>query len=1111
MGIDQTTASSHEESPNHGNDGGHGVIGMVLDIAVRFRWGIIVLTILAAIYGAFNLVRLPIDAVPDITNTQVQINTSAPALSPSQVETQVTFPIETGLAGIEGLEMTRSISRNGFSQVTAIFEEGTDIYFARSQVNERLAPIGASLPEDAEPTMGPISTGLGEVLMYTIEYEHPAGKGAATGGRTGWQADGSFITERGDRLDSEVAKAAYLRTVQDWVVAPLMRSIDGVAGVDSIGGFEKQYLVQPDPARLTGYGLSFDSLIQALEAANLAAGANFVDRAGEALLVRVDARLDGVEAIKEAVVATREGVPVRIGDVADVAIGGDLRTGAASLNGEEAVVGTVLMRAGENSRTVAANAATRLEEVRASLPEGVVAEIVYNRSSLVDATIATVEKNLLEGALLVIAVLFLLLGNIRAAIITALVIPFSMLLAAVGMNRLGVSGNLMSLGALDFGLIVDGAVIIVENSVARLAARQHHEGRLLTLGERLTETRLAAQEMIKPTVYGQAIIFLVFAPLLTFTGVEGKTFSPMAITMMLALASAFVLSLTFVPAMIAVLLNKKLTEKEVKPIVWAKERYGPALRKAIARPWPVIGAGAGAFVLAAVLFTFLGSEFTPQLDERDLAVQSLRIPSTSLERSLTMQREVEGRLAEFPQVALVFSRTGTAEVASDPMPPNASDAYVILKPRDEWPDPSLSKDALVTEMESALGGLVGNLYEFSQPIELRFNELIAGVRGDVAVKLYGDDLTALTDAAGEVAGVLRDVEGAADVKVQQVTGFPTLDIAFDRPTIARYGLTVEEVAKSVAIALGGRPAGMVFEGDRRFDVVVRLDAATRDDFDQLGALPIVLENGVSIPLRTLADFRVVDGLAEVRREQGRRLVIVSANVRERDLGSFVEEAQEGVAAQVDMPPASFIEWGGQYQNLQAAQARLAIVVPVCFALVLLLLFMALGGWVPALAVFSAIPMALAGGVFALALRGLPFSVSAAVGFIALSGVAVLNGLVMMTAIRQRLDKGMALEEAIIDGALARIRPVLMTALVASLGFVPMAIATGTGAEVQRPLATVVIGGLITATILTLFVLPAIAKLVLGDSDDKRSWRQKWRERLRRNATEEEQGELGEVT
>ena len=1104
--LNDTAANAHEHKEER-----HGLIGLILDVSVQFRWAIIVLTLMVAGWGAMNLLRLPIDAVPDITNTQVQINTVAPALSPEQVETQVTFPIETGLAGIEGLEMTRSISRNGFSQVTAIFEEGTDIYFARQQVSERLVPIGADLPEGAEPGMGPISTGLGEVLMYTIEFTNPNGEEAERGGATGWQNDGSFVTERGERLSTEVEKAAYLRTVQDWIVAPLMRSVDGVAGVDSIGGFEKQFLVQPDPARMTGYGIGFDQLIVALNAANLAEGANFVDQAGEALLVRVDARLGNVEDIGHALVVEREGVPVRVSDIADVEIGGDLRTGAASLNGDEAVIGTVLMRAGENSRTVAAEAADRLDEVRASLPDGISAEIAYNRSSLVDATIDTVRTNLVEGALLVIAVLFLLLGNIRAAIIAALVIPVSMLMAAIGMNRLGVSGNLMSLGALDFGLIVDGAVIIVENSVARLASRQEHEGRLLSLGERLTETRLAAQEMIKPTVYGQAIILLVYAPLLTFTGVEGKTFSPMAITVMLALASAFVLSLTFVPAMIAVLLNKKLSEKEVKPIRIAKDWYGPAVRKAVARPWPIIGIGIGLFALSMLVFSWLGSEFTPQLDERDLAVQSIRIPSTSLERSLDMQRKVEDRLEEFPQVALVFSRTGTAEVASDPMPPNASDAYIILKPREDWPEPSLAKDELVSEMEEALGSLIGNRYEFSQPIELRFNELIAGVRGDVAIKLYGDDLVALTDSAGEVANLLREVDGAGDINVQQVTGFPTLDIVFDRATIARYGLTVEDVAQSAAIALGGRPAGLVFQGDRRFEVVVRLDDVVRNDFDQLGALPILIPGGTTIPLRQLADFRVVDGLAEVRREQGRRLVIVSANVRDRDLGSFVEDAQAAVAENVTLPPASFVEWGGQYQNLQAAQARLAIVVPVCFAVILLLLYMALGGWIPAFAVFSAIPMALAGGVFALALRGMPFSVSAAVGFIALSGVATLNGLVMMTAIRQRLHAGVPLVDAIIDGALARLRPVLMTALVASLGFVPMAIATGTGAEVQRPLATVVIGGLITATALTLFVLPAIARLVLGDSGQKRSWRQRWRDRLRRNVTREERDELRDVT
>ena len=1071
MAIDSQASRPREPS----NDGG--VIAAVLAWSVRYRWVVVVLAIGVAIWGAINLARLPIDAVPDITNVQVQINTQAPALSPSQIETQVTFPVETGLAGIEGLEMTRSISRNGFSQVTAIFEEGSDLYFARSQVEERLATLAASLPDGAEPSMGPISTGLGEVLMYTVEFDRASEGRTPGGGPFGWQSDGSFVTDDGERLDTDVARSAYLRTVQDWIVAPLMRSADGVAGVDSIGGYEKQYLVQPDPERLAGYGVSLDQLISALEAANQAEGANFVERAGEALLARVDARLGTVEDIEQAVVATREGIPIRVADVATIAIGGDLRTGAGSLNGEEAVIGTVLMRAGENSRTVAAGAAARLDEIQDSLPAGVTAEIVYNRSSLVDATIRTVRNNLTEGALLVIAILFLLLGNIRAAIIAALVIPLSMLMAAIGMNRLGVSGNLMSLGALDFGLIVDGAVIIVENSIGRLAARQEQEGRLLALKERLAETRLAAQEMIKPTVYGQAIILLVFAPLLTFSGVEGKTFSPMAITVMLALASAFVLSLTFVPAMVALLLNKKVSEKEMKPIRVAKERYEPLLRRVLVRPWPVIGTGVGLFAFAALVFSFLGSEFTPQLDERDLAVQSLRIPSTPLERSLAMQRQVEARLTEFPQVELVFSRTGTAEVATDPMPPNISDAYVILKPRSEWPDPSLSKDDLVGEMEEALGDLVGNLYEFSQPIELRFNELIAGVRGDVAVKLYGDDLTAMMSSANEVAAILNGIEGAADVKVQQVSGFPTLDIAFDRATIGRYGLTVEDVAQSVAVALGGREAGLVFEGDRRFDIVVRLSDADRNDFDQLGTLPIALPNGDSVPLRAVADFEVVDGLAEVRREQGRRLVIVSANVRERDLGSFVNEAQAEVAANVDLPSASFIEWGGQYQNLQQAQQRLFIVVPLAFAVILLLLYAAVGSWTSALAVFSAIPLALAGGVFFLALRGMPFSISAAVGFIALSGVATLNGLVMITAIKQRLERGLELSEAIVDGALARLRPVLMTALVASLGFVPMALATGTGAEVQRPLATVVIGGLITATALTLFVLPAIVSLI----------------------------------
>ena len=1067
------------------------MIGRILDLSVRFRWAVIALVTLVAALGVYNLVRLPIDAVPDITNKQVQINTVVPALAPAEVEKLVTFPVETAMAGIPGLESTRSISRNGFSQVTIVFKENTDLYFARQQVSERLTGVGQTLPDGAQPAMGPISSGLGEVLMWTVAYDHPGGRGAKVkDGAPGWQSDGAYLTATGERLTDATAQAAYLREVQDWIVRPQMRGVPGVAGVDSIGGYEKQFAVQADPARMAAYGVSFTELGKALEAANLAVGANFMERGGEAYLVRADARVRNIDEIANATVASREGVSIRVRDVANVQVGGGLRTGAASENGEEVVVGTVLMLTGENSRTVAGASAERLAEIIKSLPPGIKVQVVYDRSKLVNATIKTVEKNLVEGALLVIVVLFLLLGNFRAALITALVIPLSMLMTAIGMNKLGVSGNLMSLGALDFGLIVDGAVIIVENALRRLAERQHHEGRLLTLSERLGETREAAREMIAPTVYGQAIILLVYAPLLTFTGVEGKTFSPMAITVMLALAGAFVLSLTFIPAMIALLINGKVAEKEVAPVRWTKSRYEPALRKVVAKPWPVIGGAVALFVAAVLTFGFLGREFTPQLDEKDMAVQALRIPSTSLEQSLRMQRRIERVVAGFPEVAFVYSKTGTAEVASDPMPPNASDAFIILKPQKEWPNKGETKAELIGRIENKLEGLTGNAYEFSQPIQMRFNELIAGVRGDVAIKVYGDDLDAMSRTAEEIATVLRTVKGAADVKVEQTSGFPTLDVQLDRDAIGRLGLTVEEVADTLSVAMGGREAGLVFQGDRRFDVVVRLPDASRNDLDAVGALPVMLPERAgggaraSVPLRDVAKFSYSEGLNQVSRENGKRRVVVQSNVRGADLGSFVGEAQQKVDAQVKVPAGSWLVWGGQFENLKAAQARLALVVPLCFLLIFGLLYMALGGIAPAAAVFSAIPLALAGGVFGLALRGIPFSVSAAVGFIALSGVAVLNGLVMMTAIRQRLATGMALEKAIIDGAMERLRPVMMTGLVASLGFVPMALATGTGSEVQRPLATVVIGGLITATALTLFVLPAICRFVLRKAETR---------------------------
>lgn len=1056
------------------------MIEKLLDAAIRLRWGVVVVTLIIAAFGVFQLLKLPIDAVPDITNKQVQINTVAPALGPLDMERLVTFPVETAMAGIPGLESSRSISRNGFSQVTVVFEEGADLYFSRQQVAERLTQAKESLPEGVEPQMGPVTTGLGEVLMYVVEYE-PAGTKAnpKVAGKPGFQPDGSYLTTDGEMLSDEVSKLAYLRTLQDWVIRPQLRTVEGVAGIDSIGGYEKQFVVEPDPAKLATYHISFSELAEALEKANISIGANFVERGGEAFLVKADGRIRTLDEISRATVATRGGIAVAVRDIATVRVGGDLRTGAASENGYEVVVGTALMIAGGNSRIVADAVAERLRGIAKSAPPGIKVHAVLDRSKLVNSTIWTVEKNLLFGALLVIAVLFWLLGNIRAAIIATLVIPLSFLMMAMGMNATGTSGNLMSLGALDFGLIVDGSIIIIENCLRRLAERQHHERRVLNLTERLHEVFEASREMVRPTIFGQAIIFLVFVPLLTFTGVEGKMFTPMAITVMLALAGAFILSLTFVPAMVALLIRGEVAEKEVRTVAYVKERYRPLLDKAVSQPWPWIGTGIGAIVLAGLVFTTLGREFIPQLDEGDIAILSARIPSTSLNQSLDLQKKIEKAVATLPEVAYMYSKTGTAEAALDPMPASVSDAFIILKPKGEWPDGVETKAEVIERLETRLKPLVGSNFEISQPIELRFNELIAGVRSDIAVNIYGDNLDAMSAAGAKVAGVLGTVPGAADVKVEQTEGFPQLDVRFDRDAIARYGLTLQDVTDTVAAALGGREAGLVFEGDKRFDIVVRLPDAGRNDLDAISALPVMLpQEGASVPLRAVASFVLSEGVNQVSRENGQRRVVVQANVRGNDLGSFVSEAQAKVAAQVQLPPGSYIEWGGQYENLQAASQRLSIIVPAALALVFAILFFALGGWRPAAAIFSAVPMALAGGIFGLFLTGQAFSISAAVGLIAVSGVAVLNGLVMMTTIIDLIDAGSPLDGAIKEGALRRLRPVLMTALVASLGFLPMALATGQGAEVQRPLAIVVIGGLITSTILTLFVLPAISQLLL---------------------------------
>jgi len=1060
------------------------MIDSILTGSVRSRWLILFLTTVVAIAGAWQLNLLPIDVTPDITNKQVQINTVVPTMSPVEIEKRVTLPIETALSGLNGVENVRSFSRNGFSQVTAVFKESADLYFMRQQVSERLARAQPDLPDGAVPQMGPVSTGLGEVFHYSVEFAHPGGKGAPRAeGKPGWQPDGSFLTDSGERLGERVAQLAYLRTVQDWIIRPQLRTTPGLADVDSLGGYVKQYVVEPNSERLASYGISVSELGRALEEANVSVGANYIRRSGESYLVRADGRIRSLDEIARAVVATRDGVAITVGQVANVAIGGELRSGAASRDGSEAVVGSALMLVGANSRTVAHAVGEKLKAISTTLPEGIRIVPTLDRSQLVVATISTVAKNLAEGALLVIVILFALLGNWRAALIAALVIPLSLLMSAIGMNSLGISGNLMSLGALDFGLIIDGAVIIVENTLRRLAERQHREGRLLLLKERLEEVVASSREMLRPTIYGQLVIFLVFLPCLTFQGVEGKMFSPMVITLMLALASAFVLSLTFVPAMIAVLMTGRVSEKEVRIVAASKTRYEPWLRRAVARPLPFVGAGLGVLVLAAIAFSFVGREFMPTLDEQNLNLSSVRIPSTSIEQSAELDLPIERAILSLPEVKTVYSKAGTASLAADPMPPNASDNYVILKPKDEWPAGVTTKEQVIERIRAKTAPIVGNNYDVTQPIEMRFNELIGGVRSDVAVKVFGEDLDQLAASAKRIAAVLRSVPGASDVRVAQTEGFPTFDIAFDRAAIARYGLSVKEVADTVSTALAGREAGQIFEGDRRFDIVVRLPTALRNDLDALGALPVMLPaanegSRASVPLRQLVQFRFTQGLNEVSRDNGKRRIYVEANVVGRDLGSYVDEAQARLANEVRLAPGSWIEWGGQFQNLRAATERLAIIVPVCFVLIAAALYMAIGNAMLTATVLTAVPLALAGGVFALLLRGMPFSISAAVGFIAVSGVAVLNGLVLISAINKRLADGAPASDAVIDGALERLRPVLMTALVASLGFVPMAIAAGTGAEVQKPLATVVIGGLITSTVLTLFVLPAITGMVL---------------------------------
>lgn len=998
--------------------------------------------------GIYSYQKLSIDAVPDITNVQVQINSQANGFTAPEVEQRITYPIENAMSGIPNLEQTRSISRYGLSQVTIIFKDGTDIYWARQLINQRLQEAKSALPDSIDPQMSPISTGLGEIYQWVVKAEPNAKK-----------ADGSAYS------------AMDLREIQDWIIRPQLQRVQGVAEVNSIGGYNKTYVVSPDLTRLQQLQIPLTDLQDALQNNNENRGAGFIEENGQQLTVRVPGMLTSIQDIQNVTVATKNGLPIRVADVASVAIGHDLRTGGATYNGQETVLGIAMMMMGENSKTIAKAIDDKVQEIQRSLPQGVVVETVYDRSSLVDKAIKTVAKNLIEGAILVIVILFIFLGNFRAALITACIIPLAMLFTLTGMAEQKISANLMSLGALDFGIIVDGAVVIVENCIRRLAEAQHLKGRLLTRSERFTEVFLAAKQARRPLIFGQIIIMVVYLPIFALTGVEAKMFHPMAMTVVLALLGAIILSVTFVPAAVALFVTGEVKEKESRWMMTLKKGYADLLDKAYAFRYVVVTAAVSILILTSAIATRVGSEFAPQLSEGDFALQLMRAPSTGIEESLKIQENVEKQLLKaFPEIKAIFARTGTAEVATDVMPPNISDGIVLLKPHGQWPNPKETIDELRTRMLQFVNQIPGNNSEFSQPIELRFNELISGVRSDIGVKVFGDDMQVLNQEAEKIAQQLRSIPGASEVKVEQTDGLPLLNVEVDHALAAQYGLSVKSIQDIVAASIGGQSVGQILQGDRRFDFVIRLQENMRTP-QQLAQLPIRLPNGGLIQLQDIAKVENILGLAQVSRENGKRRVIVTANVRDRDLGSFVQEMQSKLAQQ-KLPSGYWLGYGGQFENLASATARMQIVVPMALIMIFVLLMAVFSNFKDSLLVFSGVPFALSGGLVALWLRDIPLSMSAGVGFIALSGVAVLNGLVMLTFIKE-LRATLDVHAATWKGAVLRLRPVLMTAFVASLGFIPMALATGTGAEVQRPLATVVIGGIISSTILTLVLLPVI--------------------------------------
>jgi len=1059
------------------------MIERIINFSIRYRWLVLLAALGVAGIGIYNFQHLPIDAVPDITNVQVQINTAAPGLSAPEIEQRITFPVETAMAGIPRLESVRSLSYYGLSQVTVVFEDRTDIYLARQLIAERLRQADDGLPDHVRPELGPIATGLGEIYLWTVNATPEARK-----------PDGSHYT------------LADLREFQDWIIKPQLKTVPGVVEVNSIGGFEKQFDITPHPDRLVALNLTFRDISEAIDKNNANVGAGYIEKNGEQYLIRSPGQAKSLRDIQSIVLYTRGGLPLRIGDVADVEEGKELRTGAATKNGEEAVLGTAFMLIGENSRAVAKRVDEKIKEINRTLPAGVVAMTVYDRSKFVDSTIETVCQNLVEGALLVVMVLFLLFGNFRAALIAAAIIPLAMLFTITGMVQSKISGNLMSLGALDFGIIVDGAVIIVENCARCLAAEQRRLGRLLGRDERLTTVLRASKEVITPSIFGSIIIMVVYLPILSLGGVEGKMFIPMALTVLLALLGAMIFSVTFVPAGVAIFLRGKMSEKETILIRWSKAIYLPLLNLSL-RCRPMIVTAAALLVIGCgFLASRMGAEFIPSLDEGDFALGINRIPGTSLTQALQMQKSLELALLKVPEVKEVFTRLGTAEIATDAEPPSVGDGYVMLKPRAAWPNPEKSKKAVADEVSRVIHGYIGNNIELSQPIQMRMNELISGVKGDVAVKIFGDNMDELMKAGQRVADVLSRIRGAEGVNLERLTGLPFLTIQPDHEAISRYGLSVSDVQQVIETAIGGKTVGQFFQGDRRFPIVVRLSESLRANIDALKRLPIVLpasegpstggaptDQAVStsrsnyIQLSDVADFEVRTGPNLINREDGKRRIVVTCNIPNRDIGTFVAEAEKKIQEQVKLPVGYWMQWGGQFEQLQSATQRLMVVVPIALLLIFVLLFLSFGTAKDALLIYSGVPLALTGGILALWVRGIPLSISAGVGFIALSGVAVLNGVVMISFIRRLRLEGRPLAEAIRVGSLTRLRPVMMTALVASLGFVPMALAIGRGAEVQRPLATVVIGGIISSTLLTLFVLSVLYSIFHRDSDTPKAY------------------------